>query len=113
MDADKKKLLENKIRSLVIKYINESEEKEVPKRGNDNVTKDKEYMKRYSAIVKYMSDPKVNKTQVLSKALKFSPKDDAARSHAFKQLNMEKTPDGSGIYHFDDTELNQIWSIIN
>jgi len=103
-------LLESKITQIVKQVIREKEEE--TRRNSDNVEVSKDYLKKYKAIQNALTDPKVNATQVMSKALKFDPKDDAKRSHAFKQLHQEKTPDGTGVYKFSDVEINNLSGVL-
>ena len=108
-------LLENKIRSIVRQALREADDKKEKesKLGDDKVSGDKEYKKKYTYIQKHLDDPKVNATQVLAGALGFSPDDDAARSHAFKQLHKERTPDGKNFYQFNSDEVSKIWAFYN
>lgn len=103
-------ILESKIAKIVKQVIREKEEES--RRNDDNVEVSKDYLKKYKAIQNALTDPKVNATQVMSKALKFDPKDDGKRSHAFKQLHQERTPDGSGVYKFSDVEINNLSAVL-
>lgn len=102
------KILEAKITKIVKQVIRETEDM----RNDDNVELSKSYLKNYKAVQSALTDPKVNATQVMSKALGFDPKDDAKRSHAFKQLHQEKTQDGSGVYKFSDSEINKLAGVL-
>lgn len=120
-------LLENKIRGIVKRKIKESalleadgkeeeddensssEYKEI---GTDKFVGDEDaseaYKRQYKEIEKKLTDPTVNPTQIMAKALGFDPDDDAARSHAFKKLYKDKTPSGDKVYKFSPAEVTKI-----
>lgn len=86
--------------------------KNASKRGDDTVQNSDTYKKQYKAIEKALSDGKVDATGVMASALGFDPKDDSARSHAFKKLHKEKTQDGTGNYSFDQDEVAKIFNAL-
>lgn len=116
------KLLESKIETIVRNVIREKselihstdDEKNRAihsKRGEDNVEKNQSYKRQYKAIEKELGQPEVDATGVFVKAGVIpSNKDDAARSHAFKKLHKDKTPDGTGNYKFEPDELAKIFN---
>ena len=113
-------LLENKIRGIIRRKINESllveddgddlpDYKDVGTDvfvGDEKV--DQAYKRQYKEIEKKLTDPTVNPTQIMAKALEFDPDDDSARSHAFKKLYKEKTPSGDKVYKFSPPEVTKI-----
>lgn len=119
-------LLENKIRGIVKRKIKESalleadgkeedDEKsssEYKEIGTDKFVGDEDaseaYKRQYKEIEKKLTDPTVNPTQIMAKALGFDPDDDAARSHAFKKLYKDKTPSGDSVYKFSPAEVAKI-----
>lgn len=120
-------LLENKIRKIVKRKIMESTLLEVDGKeeegGDDDFSKYKEigtdkfvgdeeasedYKRQYKEIEKKLTDPTVNPTQIMAKALGFDPDDDSARSHAFKKLYKDKTPSGDRVYKFSPSEVAKI-----
>lgn len=122
-------LLEKKIRGVVKRKIEEAflSEKEdhddtnannkptkYKKVGTDMFVGDEDasedYKRQYKEIEKKLTDPTVNPTQVMAKALGFDPDDDSARSHAFKKLYKEKTPSGDKVYKFSPAEITKIAS---
>lgn len=110
-DRDKMiKLLESKIENIVRAYLRENDSID-SRRGPDTVGKENSFKRQYKAIQKALSDKKVDATGVMSSALGIDlTKDDAARSHAFKKLHKEKTPDGTGNYEFDQDEVAKIFN---
>jgi len=114
-DRDKLiKLLESKIenvtRNIVKRMLRENDEPE-SKRGDDTIDNSQTYKRQYKAIEKALASGKVDATGVMSAALGIDlTKDDSARSHAFKKLHKEKTPDGSGTYKFDQSEVASIFN---
>lgn len=124
-------LLENKIRMIVKRKINEStlleadgkEEENDEERhskykeiGTDRFVGDEDaseaYKRQYKEIEKKLTEPTVNPTQIMAKALEFDPDDDSARSHAFKKLHKEKTPSGDRVYKLSPSEVTKIASVI-
>lgn len=114
-------LLESTIKQIVSEILTEKKRKkkrkkkvkklDKSKRGEDSVEGSKSYKRQYKAVEDMMDDPRINKTQVMSKALGVDlTDDDAARSHMFKKLHKEKTPDKSGTYEFNDDEISAIFS---
>ena len=120
-------LLENKIRKIVKRKIMESTLLEVDGKeeeggdeefskykeiGTDKFVGDEEasedYKRQYKEIEKKLTDPTVNPTQIMAKALGFDPDDDSARSHAFKKLYKDKTPSGDRVYKFSPAEVAKI-----
>lgn len=120
-------LLENKIRGIVKRKIKESTLLEADGKeeegGDDDFSKYKEigtdkfvgdedaseaYKRQYKEIEKKLTDPTVNPTQIMAKALGFDPDDDSARSHAFKKLYKDKTPSGDRVYKFSPAEVAKI-----
>jgi hypothetical protein len=101
------KLLEQKIQSIVRQALREMGE-EAEKRGPDTVDSSEDFKRKYLDVQRELTRPAIDATQVMSKALGFNAKDDSARSHAFKKLHKEKTPDGSGNYEFTSEELGKI-----
>lgn len=117
---DKKtmQLLENKIESIVRQILRETSAKESDsskkdeKTGFGDVDSDEAYKRKYKAVEDYLNSPEVNATQVMAKALGFDPKDDSARSHAFKKLHKDPTPDGGDAYQFNEEEISKIFAIM-
>lgn len=123
-------LLEKKIRGVVKRkieeaFLSEKEEDDDNTNANNKPTKYKkvgtdmfvgdedaseDYKRQYKEIEKKLTDPTVNPTQVMAKALGFDPADDSARSHAFKKLYKEKTPSGDKVYKFSPAEITKIAS---
>ena len=116
-------LLENKIRMIVKRKINESTLLEADGKEEESSTKYKEigtdrfvgdedaseaYKRQYKEIEKKLTDPTVNPTQIMANALGFDPDDDSARSHAFKKLYKDKTPSGDKVYKFSPAEVTKI-----
>jgi hypothetical protein len=119
------KLLESKIESIVRNIITEKNFQEPTKkildkkqydnikRGSDNVEKSQSFKRQYKSIQKALSDKKVDATGVMSAGLGINlTDDDAARSHAFKKLHKEKTPDGTGNYEFTPEEVGGIFNAL-
>ena len=119
-------LLENKIRGIVKRKIKESTLLEIDDKeesedspeykeiGSDRFVGDEKaseaYKRQYKEIEKKLTEPTVNPTQIMAKALEFDPDDDSARSHAFKKLYKEKTPSGDKVYKFSPAEVAKIAS---
>ena len=125
-------LLESKIRKIVKRKIKESTLLEVDDKddkdveggaedfskykeiGTDRFAGDEEastsYKRQYKEIEKKLTDPTVNPTQIMAKALEFDADDDSARSHAFKKLYKDKTPSGDKVYKFSPAEVAKIAS---
>ena len=117
MDNNRKsnlKLLEKKIEDLVREVLRESEgDKENIKRGPDTIDNSQAYKRQYKAIQRALTDKKVDATGIMSSALGIDlTKDDSARSHAFKKLHQDKTPDGTGNYKFSPEEIAKIFNSI-
>lgn len=105
------KLLESKIETIVRNILREKKEEEDSRRGPDTVGHQNSFKRQYKAIQKALSNPKVDATGVMSSALGINlTDDDAARSHAFKRLHKDKTPDGTGNYEFDQDEVAKIFN---
>lgn len=104
------KLLENRIEKIVRDVLNESKEDKDNKKPKDRntVEKSKSFTRQYKTIQQQLMRPEVDATQIMAKALNFDPKDDTARSHAFKKLHREETPDGKNRYEFDESEIGRI-----
>lgn len=113
MRRDKHNQLNNDYLSQRKKSISKDRnDKIASKRGDDTVQNSDTYKKQYKAIEKALSDGKVDATGVMASALGFDPKDDSARSHAFKKLHKEKTQDGTGNYSFDQDEVAKIFNAL-
>lgn len=117
-NSNARKLLENKIYTIVKEVLREFEsiknEKSVKsKRYDDNEETKRAYKRQYKEVENYLNRPEIDATQVMSKALGFNADDDAARSHAFKKLHRDKTPDKSGVYKFTPDEIIKIHSLID
>lgn len=119
---DKKamQLLERKIETIVRNILREksnddkeSKEDSDSGAGYGDVESDEAYKRKYKAVENYLNSPEVDATQVMAKALGFDPKDDSARSHAFKKLHKDPTPDGNGVYQFDSEEISKIFSVMS
>lgn len=114
MSSEKDKtirLLESRIENIVRNILREKDEKAKSKRGPDTVQSKETFKRQYKAIQKALSDSKVNATGIMSAALRIDlTNDDAARSHAFKRLHKEKTPDGTGNYEFTQEEVSKIFN---
>jgi hypothetical protein len=83
------------------------------KRGDDSVEKSQAYKRQYKAIEKELNKPEIDATSIFTKAgIIPNNKDDAARSHAFKKLHKDKTPDGTGNYKFDQNEVAKIFNAL-
>ena len=116
-----RKLLENKVYTIVKEVLREfysekeSKDNSEPKsrRGNDNVESSNAYKRQYKAVENYLNRPEIDATQVMARGLGFDADDDSERSHAFKKLHKDKTPDGSGTYKFSPEEISKIYSIIS
>jgi len=106
------KLLESKIEVIVKQILEEkkfrTEASEPDQRRVDTIGKSDAYKRQYKTVQKELGRPEVDATQIMARALGFDPKDDAARSHAFKKLHRDKTPDGTGNYEFDAGEVGKI-----
>ncbi len=107
------KLLESKIENMVKQILDEKkyhapEKKVLGKKRIDTIEKSDSYKRQYKTIQKELGRPEVDATQIMARALGFDSKDDAARSHAFKKLHRDKTPDGTGNYEFDAGEIGKI-----
>lgn len=106
------RLLENKIYSIVKQVIREVEEEKKEekktKRHDDNVVSNDSYKRQYREVEEYLDRPEIDATQVMANALGFDPSDDAERSHAFKKLHKEPTPDKTGKYKFSREEVTKI-----
>lgn len=113
MDRDRNrlvKILESRIEAMVRNIITENDN-DSSKRDDETIEKSKTYKKQYRAIQNALKSPKIDATGVMSSALGINlTKDDAARSHAFKKLHKEKTPDESGTYKFSDEEIAAIFN---
>lgn len=110
MHRDRNHQLNNDYLSQRKKSI--SKDRIASKRGDDTVQSSDTYKKQYKAIEKALNDSKVDATGVMAIALGFDPKDDSARSHAFKKLHKEKTQDGTGNYSFDQDEVAKIFNAL-
>lgn len=112
-------LLESKIESIVREVLSEKKnffkhKKIKPKQtADDKIKSNDAYKRQYKAIEAYLDRPEVDATQVLAKALGFDANDDSARSHAFKKLHKEETPDGTKKYKFSPEEVGKIFSEIS
>ena len=98
------KLLENRIEKIVRDVLNETKKD----KDKNTVEKSKSFTRQYKTIQQQLMRPEVDATQIMAKALDFDPKDDTARSHAFKKLHREETPDGKSRYEFDESEIGRI-----
>lgn len=127
-DKDKMAMLEAKIQAIVENIIlekklhgkNSNKQKYRPfkgdnssqKRGDDNVESSQAYKRQYKAIEKELDSPGIDATQVMATALNFDPNDASKRSHAFKKLHKDKTPDKTGRYKFSQSEVAKIFSAL-
>lgn len=128
-DKDKMAILEEKIQEIVENIILEKKlhgknsnrqtyhsfkgDNSAKKRGNDNVESSQAYKRQYKAIEKALDSPEVDATGVFVKAGVIpSADDDSARSHAFKKLHKDKTPDKTGRYKFSQSEVAKIFSAL-
>lgn len=102
-------IIESIVRDILSKKTEILESKNSDK---DKEKKESDYKRKYKAIQKALSDPKIDATQVMSKALGFDPSDDVARSHAFKKLHKKSTPDGKSVYQFTHGEVWKIYTQI-
>lgn len=106
-------IIENLVRGVISSKnrLNESSSDD-DKLGSDKEHGENDYKRKYKAVQKALSDPKIDATQVMSKALGFDPDDDVARSHAFKKLHKKRTPDGKNVYQFSPDDIGKIFTQI-
>ncbi len=98
------RLLESKIYGIVKTALREADESD-----KDS----KEIKKKYKAIQTALDDPKRNPTQIMAKALGFSPDDDSERSYAFKKLHQTDNDETGKPYSFNKDEINKIFAALN
>ena len=83
------------------------------KRNDDNIENSKSYKRQYKAIENELGQPEIDATGVFVKAgIIPNNKDASARSHAFKKLHKDKTPDGTGNYKFEPNEVSKIFNVL-
>ena len=98
-------LLETRIYNMVKKALTEAED-------GDYINSE-EGKKQYKAIQTALNDPKVNATQIMAKALGFSPDDDSERSYAFKKLHQEHDEQTGKPCSFNKDQLNKIFGVLS